>query len=128
MFYDIKVNETWVPSSQGYTYIFLNSSCFSVIKEKPVKNIQSNGIIRRKLEPPQLHFPRDNHLNSLFQILLLDIKTPFPPLKWCRNLNSLLMDISVVYHYLLWQVRLQMTILYACILAPLSYYLDRVNY
>ena len=107
----MKVNELEFQVHRAI-HIFHHSCCFlSNYKTKTCKKKSKvMELQRRKQKPPQLHFSRDNHFNSLFYILLLYIKMPFSPLKRCHNLNSVLMDIGVVFHYLLWQVRLQMNI------------------
>lgn len=131
MFYDMKVNEPWVPSSQDYTYVFLNISCFSVIKEKFVTIPKVMELQRESKSLHRFIFPRDNHFSSLCYILLLYMENCLLPLKWCHNLNSLVMDIRVVFHYLLGQIKLQMTIflgLYLCTLKLLCRSITMINY
>lgn len=132
MFYDMKVYESWIPSSQDYTYVFLNISCFSVIKGKFVTLFKIMELQRGSKSFHSCIFPRDNHCNSLFYTLLLYIKNCPLPLKCCHNLNSLLMDIRVgCFPLLTWAdnaINDYFVSMYLCTLKLLCRSITMINY
>lgn len=79
----MKVNELGFQVHRAIHIFFVTLvAFFLIIKEKLVKKKSKvMELQRRKQKPPQLHFSRDNHFNSLCDILLLYIKMPFFPLK-----------------------------------------------